>query len=76
MKITDKVKIGGYEYTCKIIPNLSRDFGTNARSCANSLDIEIEETLPQQNKKSVLIHEILEHIFVKFNLYIELTINM
>ena len=62
MEIPEKVKIGGHEYTCKTVPCLGRDHSANGRSCGNSLEIEIEETLPQQNKESTLIHEILEQI--------------
>ncbi len=68
MRIPDKVKIGGHEYSCKVVPCLGRDYGADGRSCGNSLEIEIEETLPQQNKESVLIHEILEQINYRYEL--------
>lgn len=68
MKIPEKVKIGGHEYTCKTAPFLGRDHSASGRSCGNSLEIEIEETLPQQNKESTLIHEILEQINYRYEL--------
>lgn len=62
MIIPDKIKIGGLIYDVKHQKNVSRDRGSLGISCGNSQEIEIEESLSDQMKKHVLIHEIIEQI--------------
>jgi hypothetical protein len=71
MKITDKVKIGGYDYKVILDANLSRNKGFQGTQCANSLEIEIDSGLPIQNQESTLIHEIFEAINYHYELKLE-----
>lgn len=71
MQIPKKVKIGGYIYDCMLVPNLTRDNDALGCSCGNSLRIEIEESLPHENKESTLLHEILEQINFRYELCLE-----
>lgn len=62
MRIPETIKIGGLIYKCIEVENLSRDKNANGASCGNGLYIEIDKSLPEQLKESVLLHEILEQI--------------
>lgn len=68
-KIPSKIKIGGYTYEV-IVEKREVNHGTNSFGSANTryLRILIEEDLPQQQKESTLIHEIIEMIDSNFDL--------
>ena len=71
MQIPKKVKIGGYIYDCMLVSNLTRDSDTLGRSCGNTLRIEIDDSIPHENKVSTLLHEILEQINFRYELCLE-----
>ena len=62
------VRIGGHDYYCGLEENLARDKECNGASCGNALRIVIDRSLPQQNRESVFIHEVLEQINYRFEL--------
>ena len=71
MEIPETVKIGGHIYNCEIGPALARDCDAMGRSCGNALEIEIDGSIPNQNRESVLLHEILEQISYRYELRLE-----
>lgn len=67
-KIKDKIKIGGFDYKYIEEENLTRDYGNLGQSCANNLTIIVDKSMPEQQKESTLIHEILEQINCNYEL--------
>lgn len=67
----NKLKIGGLIYKCTLEKNLGRDYSATGQSCNNDLWIKIDDSLPEQNKKSTLIHEIIEQINCIYELGLE-----
>ena len=62
MVIPNKLKIGGHEYSVTETDNLLRDSQAAGHSCGNGLYIGIDSSMPQSNKESTLLHEIIEQI--------------
>lgn len=71
MTIPKQVKIAGYTYNVSNDKNLSRDYNANGMSCANDLTIQIDNSLPQQNQESTLLHEIIEQINYRYEFGLE-----
>jgi hypothetical protein len=71
MNIPKEVKIGGHIYSCGLKENLSRDESRHGQSCGNALEIEIDASIPHENKESALIHEVLEQINYRYELRLE-----
>jgi len=68
MRIPDKIKILGYDYTIKMIDlNETEKFGTQDM---NTLTIRLNENKAQSQIDSTLLHEIIEAI--DFHLGLEL----
>ena len=68
MRIPDKIKILGYDYTIKMIDlNETEKFGTQDM---NTLTIRLNENKAQSQIDSTLLHEIIEAI--NFHLGLEL----
>jgi DNA-binding transcriptional regulator YhcF (GntR family) len=62
MQIPDKVKIGSLTIDISLVEHLIRDGKHMGCSCGNGCYIKIDNSIPEQQKHSTLIHEILELI--------------
>lgn len=71
MEIPNIVKIGGHWVTVEHTPNLTRDIDVLGRSHGGILRIQLEQTLPDSMKGSVLLHEIIEQINYHYEIGLE-----
>jgi hypothetical protein len=71
MQIPDKVKIGNLTIDVSLVENMARDGKHMGVSCANGCYIKIDKSLPEQQKHSTLIREILEIIDFIYELGLE-----
>jgi hypothetical protein len=67
----DAIKIGGLTYTCRYPNDITRDRNHMGESNASALWIDVDSTLPLQQRESTLLHEIIEQVGYIYELGLE-----
>ena len=71
MKIPKTIKIGGHNVEIRQDDKVMRDRGNHGASQCNDLWIELDNTTPETQQASTLLHEILEQVNYLYEIGLE-----